>query len=630
MTAMMASLIAATLVGPVPAQGRFTDHGVATRAVESRGVAVLQDRDGHNLVISLNNDRGPRGWLLVTDIDTGATEQVHYPEEVDTSPALAAPFASYVSRRGRFYTGAGGVLLEFEPATRQWLYHGRPNPDADLFVDYAFAEGPDGTIYAGTTSMNRSSAHLISYDPETGQAIDHGQMDPREMYFRWVAVDSSGWVYCAIGNARGNIVAFNPETGERRQIPREDERDAAGNGWIFESTDGRVYGTVAGKNWRLYEGVGEVIDPSERGPVKATGVIGWTYKTGVFPDGRELTAHSLEDGWMEIRDPQTDRTKRIEFSYEAIGGMGFTSLAEGPDGKLYGSTCHPMRFIRYDPATDQITDLGSVRDVGNFCAMDATASYLAAASYSYGILHLYDPAAPFDGGTGEQPNPRELVRWPEAICRPRACVAHPDGRHLLMAGFAGYGLTGGGLGIYDLQTGEAMLLTHEALIPSQSTFALVALPDGDLVGGTDISAPGGGHVQATEAVVYVLDWETRKVVFQTVPMPGAAHIRHLALGPEGRVYGLAQGGALFVFDPRSREVVHRQDLSQFGVERAILADGGQVYALLDAAIVRVSPADLSFEVIGTPPTGVSYGGPVIDGRLYYASGSNLWGFDLGE
>ena len=626
---MLALIIAAASAGQAPADARFIDHGTATQAVECRGVACMQDSAGHNLVISLNNDRGTRGWLLVTDIDSGVTEQVYYPEEVDTSASLAAPFASFVSSTSRFYTGAFGVLLEFDPATREWLYWGKPNADAQLFCDYAFAEGPDGTIWAGTTAPVGSSTHLISYDPQTREAVDHGQLDPEETYIRFMAVDDAGWVYCGIGTARGNIVAFNPETGEKRQIPPEDERDAAGSGWVFESTNGKVYGTVAGKNWRLYEGVGEVIEPAERGPVKPSRVIGWTYKTGAFPDGRELVAHSLEDGWMDIHDPKTDETRRIEFTYDAIGGMGFTSLAEGPGGMVYGSLCHPMRFVRYDPAGDEMTDLGTVPGVGNFCAMAAVGDLLGAASYSSGIMHLYDPSAPFNGGVGDAPNPRELTRWPDAICRPRACILHPDGRHLLMAGYAGYGLAGGGLGIYDLQAGEASLLTHEELIPHQATIALVALPDGRLVGGTDVAAPGGGHVQATEAVLYVLDFATRKVVCQTVPVPGAKVIRSLAVGPDGRVYGLAQGSVLFVFDPETQEIVHTESFAQYEAERHLLAHEGHVYALFHTAIIRVNPEDLSHEVVGTPPSPISYGGPVIGDRLYFASRSNLWSFGLG-
>jgi len=621
---VVAILLLALAVLPAAGAREFVDHGLGSQAVESRGVAALRDSRGRDLVIGLSNDRAKRGWLLQTDIDTGETKQVLFPEDVDASFALAAPFASYVSTRGRFYTGIGGVLMEYEPATETWLYHGRPDPKAQIFADYAFAETPDGRIYTGTYP----DCHLIGYDPATRQAVDHGQLDPKEQYVRFMATDSAGWVYCGIGNARGNIVAFNPATGEPRQMIAEAQR-TDGSGWVFPSTNGKVYGTCGGKNWRMFEGVAEMIEPKERGPVKPTGVIGWKNLTGTYPDGRELTDYSIGDGWLEIRDPKTGQTRRLTFTYQATGGMGFTSLATGPDGMIYGSMCHPMRFVRYDPTTAKLTDLGSVKEVGNFCAMAAQGKLLVASSYSTGILHLYDPAQPFTGGEGEQPNPREVARWPKEICRPRTCLAYPDGEHVVMSGYATYGLAGGGMAIVNLRTSQAELLTHEQLIPGQATVALRVLPDGNLVGGTDVAAPGGGHEQATEGVLYLLDFKQRQVIFRMVPAPGARYVRYLEVAGNGLVCGLAAGGTYFVFDPRTRTIIHREDWSEYGQEAGLVAaPGGTVYALMERALLRLSGPELASQKLATPPTPATYIGPIVGDRLYYAAGSNLWSCGL--
>ena len=123
----MALMIAATvglLVSQVCAQEGFVDHGVGAPAAESRGVVPLQDANGKSLVIALSLDCSPRGWILVTDIDTGETQQINYPEGVPNS----APFASLMSANGRFYTFAGKTLLELDPASREWLFHGVPAP----------------------------------------------------------------------------------------------------------------------------------------------------------------------------------------------------------------------------------------------------------------------------------------------------------------------------------------------------------------------------------------------------------------------------------------------------------------------------------------------------------------------
>lgn len=601
----------------------FVDHGVGSRAVESRGVAAVHTPDGQNLVIALSLDEGPRGWLLVTDIDGGQTEQVYFPEEVETS-LVRTHFASLVASTGRFYTAAGPELLEFDPATRRFLFHGPlPSPTATWIVDYAFAEAPDGVIFAGTTP----DCHLISYDPATQRLTDHGRMDPREEYPRFMAFDAAGWLYCGIGNARGNIVAFNPATGEMRQIVPEEERKE-GSGWVFRGADGKVYGTASrgGVNYRMFAGRAEVIDPSQRAPEVRTGVICWVDKTGTFPDGRQLTDYALHDRWLEIHNPATGETRRITFDYTPAGGAVFTSLVAGPDGCLYASTCHPMRFVRYDPRTDQMTDLGGMPGIGNFCAMDVYGTQIVAASYSDGILHRYDPAQPFNGGVGEQPNPCELARWPREICRPRACLAHPDGRHLLMAGYAAYGLTGGGLGIYDTSTGAAQVITHENLVPYQSTVALQALPDGNLVGGTCISAPGGGQVQATEAVLYLFDFPARKVIFQTVPVPGAGQIKSLLVVGE-RVLGLTENGRYFVFDVPTRAVVHTEDWSQWGMAGGLgRGPDGRVWACLTRALLRLTPDNLGREEPVPAPTEVRSAPVVLWDRLYFLGRTHLWSY----
>jgi len=202
---------------------------------------------------------------------------------------------------------------------------------------------------------------------------------------------------------------------------------------------------------------------------------------------------------------------------------------------------------------------------------------------------------------------------------------------VMMSGFAGYGLCGGGLGIFDIETGETSLITHENLVPNQSTIALGALPGGDIVGGTSIATPGGGHPLAKEGVLYILDWETRKVVFQTAPVPGASEVFSLQVGLDGLVYGMATGSRFFVFDPKTREVVHTEDWSQYGgMPRHVftLGSDGSLYAVLTGAILKVQPGGLTHTKLATPPVGVGAGVAFHEGRLYFSSRSHLWSYDL--
>ena len=618
---LVASLL--LLGAPAMAQDKgFTDHGICAAVAESRGVVATRTASGKNLVIACATDRSVEGYLLVTDVDSGETRQVFYPKGVANSD----PFASLMSRNGRFYTGAGPTFLEYDPEADKWLFSRVVNPKASCYVGAAIADGPGDLIWKGTYPDCR----LYSYDPKTQAVVDYGRLDEAEQYFNYLVFDSAGWAYAGIGTARLNIVAFNPQTRERKQMVDEAER-VLGTGMVYTGVDGKVYG-LAGKQWyRLFGGQREAIPEAQKAAAAPTGSLGWGQSSAALPDGRQIR-YNLPESWLDVQAPKSGATRRLEIKYQG-GGVALTSLVAGPDRRIYASTCHPMHLAVLDPKSGKQEDWGPVNRVGggNFCHMSSQGKYLVAASYSRGIFHLYDTTRPFNGGYGKDPNPREVAEWHSDICRPRATLAHPDGRSVLMAGYAGYGLVGGGLGVYDLKTEQATLLTHDNLIPYHSTVALAALSDGTVVGGTDVGAPGGGHVVATEGVLYLLDWKTRKVVFQTCPVPGAATIVALRVVPGDLVYGLASGSVLFVFDARARKVIHTEKLEQWGGaprDSLLLDPQGQVLALLSRGILRLDPKTFKPSLVATPPAEIQVGGPLLDGRLYFGSSSHLWSYEL--
>jgi len=229
-------------------------------------------------------------------------------------------------------------------------------------------------------------------------------------------------------------------------------------------------------------------------------------------------------------------------------------------------------------------------------------------------------------------NPRVAASWKRDICRPRTALAHPDGRHVLMAGYAGYGLCGGGIGIYHLETGKAELLTaDEDLLPGHSCITLQALPNGDLVGGTCIAAPGGGHSTATEAELFILDWSTRKLAFHTSIGSRITSIISILVAGDGLVYGLAGDSTFFVFDPGPRKMVHTESMRAYGrpVRHALqAAPDGTLSALFTQSIVRITPGTFAHSKLASPPTPVTAGGALVNGLLCYASGSHVWTYAL--
>jgi outer membrane protein assembly factor BamB len=606
----------------------FAELGIAAAVTENRGVVCTKDKQGRQLAVACLLDMSTVGSLLVTDIDSGQTSQYDFPESTGSETwAVWAPYASLLSRNGRFYTFAGKSLIEFDIDRREITFCGVPAPTEFCYSGTAVADGPDGFVWAASYPNSR----LVSFDPATKAMKDHGQLDAKENYPDSLAFDDAGWLYCGIGTARSNIVAFNPKTGEIRQLIKEQTRKL-GSGRVYAAADGFVYGAAGDYWYRLKAGKAETIFKEKAAVPLPKGAISWGTRTGVFPDGRELVGYSLPERWLSVRDPRTGAEKRIEIQFRS-GGAAISTLAPGPDGNIYGSSMHPMHFFRYDPGRQEIFDLGAIKAIGggNICAMASQGRFVVGPSYSKGYFHLFDTTKPFQPEDKDNPNPKIIAQFEGDITRPRTCLAHPDGEHVIMAGFMGYGRTGGGIGIVDLKTGEKELLTHDQVIPYHSTHTLKALPSGDLVGGTSVLTPGGGHAKETEGVLYIMDWKTRKVVYRTVPVPGAAEVFSLEVGPDGLVYGVASGSQFFVFDPGKREVVRREDLSSCGnLVRPSLATGQdkKVYALFSKSVVRIELGTFRVEKLAESPVTISAGLAIKDGHIYFTNGAHLWRYKI--
>ena len=760
--ATLVFLMMALVLGPACAQqkdDKLIDHGVPVPLAESRGAVATEDANGHSLAICCSLDMSPRGWIIVTDIDSGESTQVWFPEGVPNG----SPYGSVLAKTGKFYTASGRHLLEFDPTTRDWSWHGVPSPKASAYL--RIIEAPDGTIWGGDVYR----AGLISFDPKTRETKDHGRLDEAQKYLSLLAVDDAGWVYGGIGTQLCNIVAYNPQTGEKIQILDEDQRKVGGAS-VHRGTDGKVYGQTTLKsgvvNYRLFGGKAEVIEQKDVVAKEPAGDIGWGQKSGTFPDGRKLTRYDLVNRWLDIYDPATKQTKRIEIDYESEGST-IRVITAGPDGKVYGNSAHPSRNFVLDPAEGVPHHRQGAIAVKGYAVQG---NYVIGGHYGGGRLYIYDTTKPWHmgaisgtvaGGIGakpltklastdagkidylssydivlfraddygeqihfdipaeadgdyyliialykspgyctvefsfdgkavgepyegcakvvepgphqvvgplslkagkhrisvktikaesgnpwigistialtqkkpdeairkaERPNPYLAAIYAPDINVPWGAAAHPDGNHVMISGKPGYGYIGGGIGIYNIETDEELLLKHEDLIPTHSIMAMAPLDNGDIVCGSSV---GGGHgttAVAKTAVLFILDWKTKKVSWQMPAPLNASEIGLLKKGSDGLIYGVG-GGTLFVFDPQKKEVIHTAPLSEYGgrtVNGMACGPDGNIYLVFSKAILRVKPGSFEVEKICDTPANTNAGIAVVSDRVYFAILSHLW------
>jgi hypothetical protein len=607
----------------------FFHHGVATPISNHRGTAVTVDGTGRNVVlIWLYDNRGGYALLMI-DAETGNSEEFPMPYP----PGGDGPFAAILSSRNRYYTHFNSHFVEFDPEKRAFTFHHQTVPQMAM----SMTEDDDGRIWSGTYP----NSAVASYNPLTGEFRDYGNLYDQNwrQYPRAIAADDTGWVYFGIGSTASQIISLDPETGKAEPLLAEDERTQA-HAPVYRDLNGKVYGHTNGGSedgWmELYRGVrtdvGKIENRREK-PIIA-GSQGLFHTD--FPDGKRMVACSLVDRTVAVEDPRTGETREVSFDYTSEGAH-MMGVATAPDNTICGGTAFPMHFFSFNPDTDSWINRPAL---GQWNTVAREGDMFFVGAYTHGLLEEWDPAKPWVHTERDKAgcNPELLYECHEVINRPHMLLAHPDGRTVVLAGTPGYGLTGGGMLFWDRQTREHTLLEHTDILPDQSTMSLVPLPDNRLLGGTTTSPGTGGEQKAEEAELYIMDMATRQLDWHGVVFPGVQGYTDMCSGPQGVVYGIADRRRFFVFDPGGRRVVHQHDLesefgpttSQQGPRVFVTAPDGAIYMLFTKGIAIVEPDTYAIRMLAESPVSIGPGGDILNGHIYFGSGSHLYSYRVSE
>lgn len=619
--------------------GKLTAHGTVVMSDEQRGTALARARDGETYFVICS-----KGYVLSVNLRTQKVRQALYPER-----HVQSPFAALASSTGLFYTGAGKMFMEYDPVANEFTYYSKNWPD-ELNVGFRLAESSAGLILIASHPTCRLSA----YDPKTREITDYGRMDDTEKYIGYVVEDASGWIYMGIGTERRGMIAFNPRTGEKRRFLSESER-TRGCGYFHKGRDGNIYGHAQddlhpckGKfEWkRFLDGKGTPVPEAEVSPL-AGNYGGYGYSWGVNSPGTDQTKIkklNLNEHELVYEHPETGNEIALRLDYFSYGA-GLGRMVGGPDGKLYGCSGHPCHFFSFDPKTGKVADYG--KSFGRFvCAYAVQGPVIGGACYTHGYLVHFDTGKPITQEPGRECNPR-VVGNHEEIYRPRSAAAHPDGKRMVFGGFAGYGAVGGGLCVYNVETGEQTVIRNDELVPCQSTVGMRFLENNDLLCANTIETPGGAAPKTSEAELFRFDLDARRIVFRAVPVPGAREISVIEIDDAGLVHGITSdsiyssasnakfvgtGNAVyFVFDLEARQTVYTRKLPEHGIPilGGMLKGGdGMIYGIMTWAIYRIDPARRAFEVLAVPPENIGSGMAIMDGRLYFGCGADLWSYRM--
>lgn len=607
--------------------GEIVDHGVASPVSNPCGVVTTANAKGENLVLSYLADATGCPAILVVNAARGTWRSVMVPDPVKS--ADARPMASLLSRRNRYYSAFGGRFYEFDPETEAFTFHCRTSGKLGM----GMTEDDRGVIWTASWP----DGQLCSFDPAARKFTDHGRLIQKNwnIYPRSLAADDRGRIYAGIGNVAPSIYVFDPRTGETQEIPadRDLKKKIAAKCEVRRDRNGKVYGWVRVSRppvfYELYDGKCTRLTerPAVRPPEKMPLTGPQTLFDPDFPDGSKLVNFDPQERCLVVAGPDGKR-REIAFDYPSAG-THLSAVAALPDGTIRGAAMLPMRMFTFDTRSGKFTARGKAGFQWN--AVFADGEHLWIGGYGGGGLLDWDTRKPFEAvkkRVSLSGNPRTVGVAGTELHRPSAVTKMPDGRTFVMAGTPGYGRTGGGLAVFDDAVNRFEVIPHEKIFGDFSASALVPLSSTTLlIGGTAAAGTGGIRAKG-DAPMMIYDLARREAVWRGTPISGAQGYLALMRMPSGLILGVADREKLFVFDAEQRRIMRMIDTAGFGPvawhqgPRVLLNDGKRIFVLFAASIAELLPEG-TLRKIADVPSGITAGGAIWNGRIYFCSHSHL-------
>ena len=599
-------ILAASLASAQPAGSRFESLGIPVRVGGLMGCVVGPNgRGGEALYFNFNQISGLL-FLVQVDPDTGEARQFNATQGPGAWALLAGA-------DDKIYLGTwdGALILRFDPKQpgRGLEVVGKPSPTEDYL--WQFDTGKDGKLYACTYP----NAKLVSYDPKTGAMADLGRMHPTEMYARSLAVGPNGKVYVGIGTEKGDLVVFDPATGEHRSIqPRALE---GAKGWstvgVSRRSDGQVYAEFGTNLMRLDDETAEIVHTAPERPRMK------------LRDGREVAAFGR--GTFSLKNPETGKVVERTFKYAGAGDHIFM-VGVGPSNCVYGSTAMPLEVFRCEPRSGRTEHLGAMPGGEVYSVLeDNHKLYLC--YYGGAVMNLYDPAKPFwKFGSSPDCNPISFGGIGDGHLRPRAMIRGPSGL-LYIGSEPPYGELGGAMGVWDPRQNRT-IENYRNLVTNQSIVSLAWEPKSGLIfGGSAVYGGGGTRPVEKEAKFFAFDPKNKQKVFEAALVPGA--VKYPAtVAAQDKVFTTA-GNQLLVFDPQAQKVVKTITLPGTQLDISLGLEGnGQLIGLTSKGVYGFDLGKMEITLMANAPVPVNCGFALVDDAVYFGSKAELWRYRLSE
>jgi outer membrane protein assembly factor BamB len=558
-------------------------------------------RDGEALYFNFNQLSG-RLFLVQVNPETGEARQFNAPQGPGAWAFIAGPDE-------RIYLGTwdGALILRFDPTKPEKGLEAVGKPSASEDYLWQFDLGRDGKLYACTYP----NAKLVRFDPKTGAMDDLGRMHPTEMYARSLAVGPNGKVYVGVGTEKGDLVVFDPTTGQHRSILPKALPKRGGTVSVSRRVDGQVYAEFGPSVMRLDDETATLV---ERAPARLPLKL---------RDGREVVAFGR--GTFSLKDPGRGQVAERTFEYAGAGDYIFV-VGVGPNNCVYGSTAMPLEVFRHDVSSGRNEHLGGMPG-GEVYSMIDHEQKLYLCYYGGAVMNLYDPAKPYwkFGGSADC-NPISFGGIGDGHLRPRAMIRGPKGV-IYVGSEPPYGELGGALGVWDPRQNRT-IENYRHLVTNQSIVSLAWEPKSGLIfGGTGNYGGGGTRPTEKEAKFFAFDPKQKRKGFEAALRPGAT--KYPATCAAGGKVFTAIGDRLLVLDPQTMQVTQTITLPGGQLDVSLGQHrSGKLVGLTAKGVYIVDPDKGEVVHRAEAPKAVNCGFALVQDAVYFGSQAELWRYWL--
>lgn len=540
--------------------------------------------------------------------------------------------------------------------------------------------GSSGKVYGGTSTSGKA----FQYDPTGGTVVlNNNQPIVSGLDFvRSIAYASDTEVYMGMGpTSNATIIRFNPTNGTQSTISPANygstyvlgldyisngaaskvfAKLSAGPMLVLDSANGTLDTSLSNvdslgvstkhpsddkvfytKGNHLYSYDISSKTESDLGDVGGS-AVGYTFLTDA---GNTYLYAALKSGkvlkYLLVATPTIDTTTSFVIPESPTK---IRSLVKGPADKIYTSGYLRGGMGIYNPDTGEETRYKGAGQAEN---MTTIGNNLYMGIYPGAWIKKYDTTSTWNDTTNPSILFQDIDDPPYHQDRPFGMEAEPSLNRLYVGSVAGSGKNKGSFTVYDLSTSQQVTTIND-IVYHQSVISL-AYKDNKVFGGTSVYGGIGSTVDAAEGKVFI--WNTTSAnstpVPQFVPAPGRKVISDLIVGPDGKIWGLAEGNSsgnsshdttadLFIIDPNNpyaaHTTVYSDKFSSIPVTwqggKMVVGNDGNVYVSIGAKLYAVDANSATKDAVVLVGAGVSLLTADKYGDLYYVKyETNLYKYD---